>query len=221
MVARRGRPPLAKNVTSKPVAPALKREGINMEIPEDIAAKIAAISVRPPSREEEISETVEPHVVSTRPAVREESPRDRAERRSAELRAVRVHEDDDEVDEFKILDGIIPEGWGYEWKTKFVFNQEDTGRMLEYRRQGWEEVPANRHPEMMAKDSDEQFIVRKGMVLMECPATIIADFRLRDLNKARKQMGERQILNKQASDGQFERTGIRQFSSFGAINVPD
>ncbi len=136
------------------------RDALNVGIPED-----GTLVARP---------APEPAPAYREPP-REEDPRARAARRAAELRDV-VNTIVDSSDEFYISPEVIPDGWTYEWKTAQVYGKDESSRMLEFRRTGWEEVPTRRHPEMMPLGTDAQFITRKGMVLMERPTVITQDF---------------------------------------------
>lgn len=122
-----------------------------------------------------------------RPPLREESPRDRAAKRAAELRG-HLGDIDEGTDEFYIDPEAIPEGWTYEWKTFSIYNQEQGTYIMQMRREGWEPVPASRHPQMMHKGAGSDPIMRKGMILMECPTEIVEERRRLQLRSARDQV---------------------------------
>lgn len=122
---------------------------------------------------------------SMRPAMREEDPRAAAARRAAEIRANQNPEDDG-VDEFKLPPA--PDGWTYEWKTKAVLGQINHAHLTELKRQGWDEVPTERHPEEMPMGGAHPVIERKGMILMQRPTVIVEDARRAQLMKARSQV---------------------------------
>jgi len=182
---------------------------------------------RPPMNREVIEGEVgnEFNSASNRPAMREEDPRARAAKRAAELRENR---DDsyDGTDEYYIDPSVIPDGWSYEWKRKFVLNQEDISHTMALKRAGWEEVPTSRHPEMMAVGSQEPFIIRKGMILMERPLEITNEARAKLQREAREAVrGKEEQLNA-AAPGQFERQNksdslVKVKKSFEAIPIPD
>ena len=77
-----------------------------------------------------------------------------------------------EADEFYIDPAIIPEGWAYQWKASHVVGKENGYHILELSRNGWREVPASRHPEMMPKGW-EGCIEKKGLRLMEIPKIMV------------------------------------------------
>lgn len=147
-----------------------------------------------------------------RPAMRpndaktEESPRERAARKAAELRSHRDGNLDDGTDEFFVEPGIIPDGWSYEWKTKTVLGAEDPAHQVKLARDGWEAVPASRHPEMMPAGYKGLEITRKGMVLMERPSEITEEVRQIELRRARLQVRAKEEQLSAAPAGQFERS---------------
>lgn len=177
-----------------------------------------------PVREEEpVVQAAAP--VSYREAPREEDPRSRAAKRAAELRST-IDPNHDENDEFWIDPITIPDGWTYEWKTFSVLGQENASAMLNYRRAGWEEVPMRRHPEMMPLGSSEQFIFRKGMVLMERPKVISDDFEDRMKRRAKQQVLDKEAEAKGGAyanpDAGFEARGNKISRKFEAgMAVPD
>lgn len=122
---------------------------------------------------------------SMRPAMREEDPRAAAARRAAEIRANQNPEDDG-VDEFKLPPA--PDGWTYEWKTKAVLGQVNHAHLTELKRQGWDEVPTERHPEEMPIGGAHPVIERKGMILMQRPTVIVEESRMAQDRKARSQV---------------------------------
>lgn len=122
---------------------------------------------------------------SMRPAMRDEDPRAAAARRAAEIRANQNPEDDG-VDEFKLPPA--PDGWTYEWKTKAVLGQVNHAHLTELKRQGWDEVPTERHPEEMPIGGAHPVIERKGMILMQRPTVIVEEARMAHDRKARSQV---------------------------------
>jgi len=117
--------------------------------------------------------------------IREEDPRTRAARRAAEILdhgslSAGAH------DKFHVDAHIIPPGWTYEWKLFSTVNREDESKALELRRNGWEAVPASRHPELMPSGNRSETIIREGMILMERPQEITDYVRRRELEDARQ-----------------------------------
>jgi len=138
--------------------------------------------------------------------VTDEDPRARAARKAAELREHRNGELDDGTDEFFIEPGSIPDGWTYEWKTKTVLGAENPAHQVKLARDGWEVVPASRHPDMMPAGYKGVEIARHGMVLMERPAEITEEVRALELRRARLQVRTKEEQLSSAKPGQFERT---------------
>jgi hypothetical protein len=124
---------------------------------------------------------------SMRPELREEDPRARAAARAAKIRGDNGGMDEG-TDEFYIPKDIIPDGWTYEWKRHTIWNQEDPAYAVQLAREGWEPVPAKRHPQMMPSSWEKGTIERKGMLLMERPSEISEEVRRIDLRKAREQV---------------------------------
>lgn len=166
-------------------------------------------------------ETSEP----MRPSIREEDPRAAAARRAAELRDHLNGEVVDAADDFYIPADMIPDGWTYEWKRHSVYGKEDTTYYLQLRREGWEPVPASRHPEMMPKDAGNGPILRKGMILMECPAEIIDERRRAEQIRARNQVRHKEAQIAGTPDGTMTRDHARVQpqikKSYEAMPIPD
>ena len=140
---------------------------------------------------------------SMRGDMRSESPRERAARRAAEIKG-HVGTLEENTDEFYIPAELVPEGWTYEWKRKTVLGMEDPAHSVQLALQGWENVPADRHPAMMPTGI-HQNIERKGMVLMERPKVITDEVREIEYRKARQQVRHKEQQLTQAPEGQFER----------------
>jgi hypothetical protein len=158
--------------------------------------------------------------------VKEESPRDRAARRTAELRGHDTDLGDDGTDDFFIELGIIPDGWSYEWKTRTVLGAEDPAHQVALARRGWESVPASRHPELMPMNYNGVEITRKGMVLMERPMEITQEAKDATLRRARVQMRDKEAQLQQAKGGEFDRTNkgdplVKISKKYEAIPIPE
>jgi len=160
---------------------------------------------------------------SIRPPMREDNPIERATKRAA---AIRQHMAGDEEgsDEFFIPLHYVPDGWTYEWKRHTIYNQEDPAYQVQLAREGWEVVPASRHPDLMPQ-GEHPFISRKGMVLMERPKEITDESRAYDLRKARAQVHAKEQQLGHAPDGQFgrnhDKTRPKIAKSYAPIPVPE
>lgn len=176
--------------------------------------------------------TTEPEMKPVRPNMRpekpvlEESPRERAERRAAELRNHRNGTIDDGTDEFFVEPGVIPDGWTYEWKTRTVMGAEDPAHQVKLARDGWEPVPLSRHPDMMPTHHKGTEITRKGMVLMERPTSITEEIRQIELRRARLQVRAKEEQLAAAPQGQFERSNkgndlVKVKKGYEAMPIPE
>ena len=159
-------------------------------------------------------------------AVAEESPRERAARRVAELRGHDTDLGDDGSYEYYIELGIIPEGWSYEWKTRTILGAEDPAHQVALARKGWEIVPASRHPELMPIGYKGVEITRKGMVLMERPLEITQEAKNAEYRKARMQMRDKEAQLTQAKGGEFDRSNkgdplVKINKKYEAIPIPE
>jgi hypothetical protein len=156
--------------------------------------------------------------------MREDDPRTRAEKRAAEIRANRGDVDLDSIDEFYIPPSVIPEGWSYEWKRDTLLGKEDPAYKVQLARAGWEPVPANRHPEMMPI-GNYSVIERKGMILMERPASLTKEARDVELRRAKGQVRAKEAQLSATPDGTMTRDDPRVRpsvkKSFEPIPVPE
>ena len=219
-VKRRGRPP--RNNPLFQAQENLEKEKLKEEQAKSAADHVLEDAFEPIAKVEE--PVYAPSRPEMRPTMREEDPRARAARRAAELRD-HLGEEPDGTDEFYIDPNDIPDGWDYEWKARFVMNQEQATHILALRRAGWEEVPTSRHPSYMPMNSDAPYIERKGMVLMERPKEITDDARARELRKARLQVRHKEEQLNSAAGGQFDRNNKDQSlvnirKSYESIPVP-
>lgn len=159
-----------------------------------------------------------------RPSLRDDDPRARAKKRAEELRA-HLGELDDGTDDFYVDPDSIPDGWTYEWKRHSIYGQEDPAYQVQLARDGWSAVPASRHPEMMPYNTTEQTILRKGLMLMECPTEIVQERKLIELKKARDQVRHKEQQIAGTPDGTMTRDHARVKpsikKSFEAMAIPE
>lgn len=141
---------------------------------------------------------------SMRPPLRQDDSIARAKQRAEELRG---HLGDvvDGTDDFYIPHDVIPDGWTYEWKRHSIYGAEDPTYQVALLRSGWSNVPASRHPEMMPHNTNSHTILRKGMVLMECPKEIIDERKDFELRKARQQVRTKEQQLAGTPDGTLTR----------------
>jgi hypothetical protein len=142
-----------------------------------------------------------------RPAMREESPLERARKRTAEILG-HIGDMDEGTDEFYIPLEIIPDGWTYEWKRKTVLGQEDPTYAVSLARAGWQAVPMNRdraHMAMMPANWPHNTIERKGLILMERPTEVIMQVRSIEQKAARDQVRAKEAQLSGTPDGTMTR----------------
>ncbi len=138
--------------------------------------------------------------------LRETNPQAAAEKRAAEL-LDHLGTMDEGTDEFKMDKSLIPPGWDYNWKRKYVNGMADPAYDVAVARSGWEPVPASRHPDMMPADWKGNTIERKGQILMERPKQISDLVRQRDDKAARDQVRVKEQQLASAGKDQMPRAG--------------
>lgn len=159
-----------------------------------------------------------------RPAMREESSRDRAARRAAEIMG-HMPDDNDGVDKFRIDPADVPEGFTYEWKRHTTLGAEDPSYQVSLAQFGWEAVPLDRHPEFMPSGWKGP-IEREGMRLMERPAAITEKVRQRDLRNAMAPVQGMKEKLSGAPQGQFARVDgngnptAKVAKAFSPVSIP-
>jgi hypothetical protein len=189
---------------------------------QEVAAADAKAAEEAVAQVEEISTQRPP----MRSSMREESPRERAKRRAAEVRN-NLGDMEEGPDDFYIDQKSIPDGWSYEWKRKTVWGQEDPAYQIQLARMGWEPVPANRHPSYMPDTGGYKTIERKGMILMERPKELTDEAKNIELKKARNQVRQKEAqLSSAAGPDQFGRDNkgspmVKINKSYDAIPIPN
>ena len=145
-----------------------------------------------------------PERPAMRPELREDDPRARAAARAAQIRDDNGGMDEG-TDEFYIPKGMVPEGWVYEWKRHTIWNQEDPAYTVQLAREGWEPVPASRHPTWMPSNWEKGSIERKGLILMERPKEISDEVRRIEHRRAREQVRIKESQLSGTPDGTMDR----------------
>lgn len=78
--------------------------------------------------------------------------------------------------QYHIPRDLVPDGMIYQWCRESILGEPDQPNISRLKRNGWREVPADRHPE---------FPVRiEGLILMECPEPFVAQSKLEERQKA-------------------------------------
>jgi len=126
---------------------------------------------------------------AVRPSLRDESSRDLAAKRAAELREHRNPHafNSATVDNYDVKH-LEPEGWTYAWHTWSIYEARQNSNMQASEARGWQPVPRERHPHLMPRDSDSEVIMDKGMILVELPTEIVEEYRRAELKDARDQV---------------------------------
>lgn len=173
---------------------------------------------------EEAVETKPVEQSTMRPSMRDEDPRAAAAKRAAELRG-HLGEMEEGTDTFYVDPYSIPDGWTYEWKRHSVYGLEDPSYQIKVAREGWEPVPAERHPDMMPYNTKDAVIMRDGLVLMQCPTEIVEERRRLELKKARDQVRYKEAQIAGTPDGTMTRDHARVKpqikKSFEAMPIPE
>jgi hypothetical protein len=176
----------SKRATNSRLRAAVAQLDAKVEVTPEAAGK-----AEPEALEGQVSISAERPAI--RAEIREEDPRARAARRAAEI----MNHGSFNVgtgDNYHINAESIPPGWTYEWKRSATANKEDVPYEIELRRNGWEPVPASRHPELMPKGTSENTIIRGGQILMERPEEVTTEVKrqlhqeARDLQKLPHQL---------------------------------
>jgi len=158
-----------------------------------------------------------------RPAMREESPAERAAKRAAEIRG-HLGDLDEGTDEFYIPPDFIPDGWTYEWKRYSTYNQIDSSHIRELERKGWAFVPSSRHPSLMAIGDNGNIILRKGLALMERPTEIVEEARMIERRRASDQVRAKEAQLSGTPEGTMTRDHAKARpqikKSYEAIPIP-
>lgn len=133
----------------------------------------------------------------TRPDPREATnpatdPQLRARERAEQIRRA-LDEIPEQASEFDMPLELIPPGWSYQWVRASVYGKEDTDNLMARAQTGWEPVPVARHRHMMPENYKGAYIERKGLILMERPAEITEEMRLRDQRIAKQVVRDKEI----------------------------
>jgi hypothetical protein len=170
--------------------------------------------VRKPISAEKAAEALTAEAAAPlRPAMRAEGPREETSRERAARRAAEImgHLDGalEEGQDELALDAIqVPEGWTYEWKRQTVYGKGDPSYDSKLARTGWEVVPASRHPQMMPK-GHRGAISRDGLVLMERPQAITDRVKKIMYERARGAVRLKEQQLNESPEGTFERVDER------------
>jgi hypothetical protein len=158
-----------------------------------------------------------------RPAMREESSRERAARRAAEIMGNLP--DSEDADKFNVA-SLQPDDFTYEWKMRTVTGKEFPQQQIELAKYGWEAVPASRHPELMPRGWTGQTIEQEGLVLMERPKVITDKIKARDRANALAPIQNMKEKLAGVAPGQFARvdahgnTNVKVAKAYTPVDIP-
>jgi hypothetical protein len=115
---------------------------------------------------------------------------------------------------YDIPKDLWPQGMIYEWKRKSVYGQADDSNILALKRNGWRDVPSDRHP--------DRSVEIEGLVLMECPEIFVEEGRNQERRKARAELTGEDNLPLPGGFSERE-AGLRkaQFTRRGAPEAVD
>lgn len=110
-----------------------------------------------------------------------------------------------------------PDGFDYQWKLKSVLNQDDIERIRQNEMNGWEEVPLERHPELMPRGWKGNTIEVGGLVLMERPKIFTDEAREEERRAAREAVMTKENQMREGRSGDL---GARQVNRFNKSRAP-
>lgn len=148
--------------------------------------------------------------------------------RSAQRSSSRRRKASANEDKFYIDPSIIPDGMTYEYKRLTYGGKEDRDHQIDLADNGWEPVPADRHPELtgakvrtLKHDPGAEMILKGGLVLMERPKELTQEARAEDaqVTRLRKDTQFRRLHETQK--GQLDRTVKTVSRNYEAMEVPD
>ncbi len=99
----------------------------------------------------------------------------------------------DDIDAYHVDQGSIPDGWSYEWKRVSVYGKDDAANQIKIGQEGWEPVPADRHPGMLLE--------REGVRLMERPLEITREVEEHNYRLAREPLDTAELRMSEAPPG--------------------
>ncbi len=82
----------------------------------------------------------------------------------------------------------IPDHLTYEWKRVSNMGEENPFYLASMRDQGWEPVPASRHPNWLPPGYDKPHIMKGGQILMDRPIELTREARREESAAAKRQV---------------------------------
>lgn len=112
----------------------------------------------------------------------------------------------------------IPQGTSYQWNNYTVFGQEQHAYSAFMQMQGWEPVPASRHPHLVPKDTPPNApIIIDGQMLVERPQELTDEALTEEYNKAQAEVFLKEQQLGKAPPGQFQRERANGSNEFNQV----
>lgn len=210
--------------TTAPVRPRRRAKRRAPPTEQPAPASVAAASAEKPPYIYDGPANPEPLPIAHSGSAAPVSDMESARRRAAEIMEHGLAMDEG-TDKFEFDRSIIPDGWDYAWKRLTTMGQEDPAYQVQLTRNGWEPVPASRHPEMMPQDWKQGTITRDGQILMQRPMEITDRSRLIERRRAMDQVRVKEAQLNSAPNGTFERgthpgAPVRVSKGYEPIPIP-
>lgn len=117
---------------------------------------------------------------------------------------------------FDVAREDIPRGMSYQWNNHSIFGQEQHAYSAFMAQQGWEPVPASRHPHLMPPGYTGPVIV-DGQILMERPTELTLEALQEDLDRARGEVRLKEEQLGAAPQGTMPRARANGSNEFNQI----
>lgn len=205
----RGRPTIAELEARKAALDEQEAELERRALEVELAAAEANLKLR--TREIEIKEGM---VAAGRGSVRTGEIRADI---TEPVRGRRYKGGQDMPNKFHIPPEQIPLGISYQWNNHTIFGQEQHSTNAYMQAQGWEPVPATRHPHLMPPGYDGPIII-DGQILVERPAELTNEALQEQLDKARGEVRLKEEQLNGTPPGTFQRVREDGTNEFNKIN---
>lgn len=208
----RGRPTIAELQARKAELDAKEEELKRRELEIELAASEQNLAFR-----ERDIEMREGQVAAGRGSAR--SGTIRSEELTQPVRGRRYKGGMDMPNKYHIPPQEIPLGTSYQWNTHAIYGQEQRHYSVFMANQGWEPVPASRHPHLAPKDANPNDpIIIDGQILVERPAEWTNEALQEEYDKARGEvaMKEEQLFG--TPQGTLPRARANGSNEFIAVN---
>lgn len=207
----RGRPTLAELKSREETLAA--REAELAEREKELALQAAEANLELRERDIEMREQ---HVMAGRASARTGTIR--SDDVTGAVRGRRYKGGADMPNKFHVPKEAIPDGTSYQWNNYTVFGKGDSNYDAFMSMQGWEPVPASRHPHLVAKDTPPNApIIVDGQILMERPEELTQEALQEEYDKARGEVFLKEQQLGMAPPGQFQRSRANGTAEFNQV----